>query len=69
VSSVEVTKAEEIRDLPAAGTPVAVPPVADVPAADRKKAGAKFAAYPVAYPRMGRPETTLGRAANSWPRR
>ena len=64
---VEPSKSEEVRDLPAAGLPAPV----ETPAAnpDAKKIGAKFAAYPVAFPRMGRPETTVGRASNSWPRR
>lgn len=66
MSSVEITKSEEARDLPAAGTPLGAPVP---PVTDRQKVGAKFAAYPVAFPRMGRPETTVGRASGSWPRR
>jgi hypothetical protein len=66
VQPVQPTEEQEGRDLPAADP--LVPPT--VPNAERKKIGAKFAAYPVSLPRMsGRPETTVGRSASSWPGR
>jgi hypothetical protein len=62
---------DTLRDMPAAGLPppAGMPPAPASEGDDRKKIGAQFASYPAVFPRMGRPETTVGRAANSWPRR